>query len=431
VTAPGIAAARRGAVAAASYAASALALGWFVGGQAALGRVDASLAVPLLMPGALLFARLARTTRIPKATVSPSEDEGHGRAKSRPRRCGFSLRSNRPLDFARGNGSDMARSAAAILLLFAAQAALHLSAAGRFGLDHLLLTALAGVPALWVASAIERWTRAWRRRLRWPVFALAVAGWFVLGQAALALVHRDRAAAPTPQVVMLTSLPLRWSGGGGDLADMLAAGPADLPALAAIEEAVDLRLVDTLESGVPRGAVLFLAHPRALPPRDLVRIDDHLRGGGRAVILADALSSWPPVHALGDARNPPVTSLLTPLLDHMGIELAAPTGADEGEARLFLDPGGTMLRLHSAGRFVRLPASCRAFGGARAARCAIGGGTLWIVGDADLLHADLWQSPVAWAPWLRRSDNMAWLIDVLTGRETRGFRPLWTGSRGE
>jgi hypothetical protein len=162
----------------------------------------------------------------------------------------------------------------------------------------------------------------------------------------------------------------------------------------------------------------------------MVRIDTHLRGGGKAVILADALSSWPPVHALGDPRNPPVTSLLTPLLDHMGIELAAPAAGEEGDVRLFLDPGGYMLRLHSAGRFVRLPPACRAFGGARAARCAIGGGTLWIVGDADMLHAELWRSLVAWAPWLRRSDNMAWLADVLKGRENRRFQPLWTGSRG-
>ena len=392
---------------AASYAGPALVLGWFAGGQAALGRVDASLAVPLLMPGALLWARVGRNAFI---SCVPPPSRGHD---------GVSFKVDRALT----------RAGAAILLLFAAQLALHLCFAGRPGFDHLLLTAAAGALALAAARAIQRGTRAWRRRARWPVFALTIAGWFVLGQALLALVHSDRDAGPGRQVVMLTSLPLRWSGGGGDLAAMLAAGPADLPALAAVEKAVDLRLVDTLEGGVPREAVLFLAHPRALPPADLVRIDDHLRRGGTAVILADALSSWHPPHALGDPRNPPVTSLLTPLLDHMGIELAAPTGADEGDVSLFLGTSGVMLRLHSAGRFVRLPPSCRAYGDARAARCAIGAGTAWIVGDADLLHAQLWQSPVAWAPWLRRSDNMAWLTGVLKGRENRWFQPLWMGSR--
>ena len=383
-------AATRALVPAACYAGPALALGWLVGGQAALGRVDASLAVPLLMPGALLWARFARNQ-------------------------------TSPLSLSAG---------AAILLLFAAQWALHLHFAGRAGFDHLLLTALAGAFALSAAWTAARWTRAWRRRARWPVLALAIAGWFALGQGLLALVHADRAAGPRPSAVMLTSLPLRWAGGGGDLAAMLAAGPADLPALTALEKAVDLHVVDTLEDGVPPGAALFLAHPRALPPAELVRIDAHLRGGGTAVILADALSSWPPVHALGDSRNPPVTSLLTPLLDHWGVELAAPDDAQAGDASLFLGPGGPMLRLHSAGRFVRRPGTCRTLGDARALRCAIGQGTAWIVGDADLLHAEMWQSPVAWAPWLRRSDNMAWLAGRLKGREAGRLQPLWIQSRG-
>ena len=374
--------------AAASYAGPALVLGWFVGGQGALGRVDASLAVPLLMPGALLWARFK----------TPGPKWSHD-------------------------------AAAAILLLFAAQLALHLHFAARSGFDHLLLTALAGAVALPAASAIARETRAWRRGLRWSTYALGIALWFALGQAVLALAHAER-DGNRPQVVMLTSLPLRWAGGGGGLADMLAAGPADLPALAVLEKAVDLRFVDTLEDGLSPAATLFLAHPRALSPQDLVRIDAHLRAGGKAVILADALSSWPSPHMLGDPRNPPVTSLLTPLLDHWEIELAAPGDADAGDAPLFLDPGDTMLLLHSAGRFVRLPATCRAFGKGRAARCAIGRGTAWVVGDADMLHADLWQSPVAWAPWLRRSDNMTWLVDALKGREASRFQPVWIRPRG-
>ncbi|WP_260582577.1 hypothetical protein [Sphingopyxis sp. PET50] len=38
------------------YVAPALLLAWFAGGQMALGRIDAALAIPLLMPGALLLA---------------------------------------------------------------------------------------------------------------------------------------------------------------------------------------------------------------------------------------------------------------------------------------------------------------------------------------------------------------------------------------
>ncbi|MBA3941260.1 MAG: hypothetical protein C0520_08635 [Sphingopyxis sp.] len=374
---------------AAVYAVSVLLLAWVPGGQALLGRVDAALAIPLLMPGALLFAWLA-------------PDGVRGRRWS--------------------------RAGGAILMLLAAQAALHLLLAGRLAAGQLLSVAFAGVPALFVAGLVRRRTRGWPRLARWFVFVLVIALWFAGGQAlnAFAYVGRDAGVA-RQRVVMLTSLPLRWGGGSGDLAHILAEGPADLPALTEIGRTVDLQMVDTLGGNLPAGATLFLAHPAALSPHDLVRIDDHRRRGGRIVILADALSSWPPPHPLGDPRNPPVTSLLTPLLDHWGIELAAPAPDGAGEAALYVDPDGTLVRLHSAGRFVRLPPQCRALADAHVARCD--GGRLWLVGDADMLHADLWRSPVGAAPWLRRADNLAWLVDVLRGRPGTGFRPLWIRAR--
>ena len=42
-----------------AYAAPALLLSWYLGGQALTGGIDAWLAVPLLMPGALRHARLS------------------------------------------------------------------------------------------------------------------------------------------------------------------------------------------------------------------------------------------------------------------------------------------------------------------------------------------------------------------------------------
>ncbi len=386
---PRAAAAGRIFLPAASYAVPALLLAWTLGGQAVLGRVDAALAIPLLMPGALLFAKLTR-------------DEER---KRRWRLMG-----------------------AATLILLLAQIALHFGLAGRIGVGQLALVLLTGWLSLFVADMAEQRTSARGRALRWPVFALAVALWFGLGHTLNAWAYGDRiGGAERQRVVMLTSLPLRWGGGAGDISQMLANGPTDLPALNEIEKAVDLRIVDTLEGNLPPGATLLLAHPPALSPHDLVRIDAHRKRGGRIVILADALSSWPPPHPLGDPRNPPVTSLLTPLLDHWGIELAAPAPERGGDARLFIEPEGRMLRLHSAGRFVQLPRQCRTYGDARVARCDEG--YLWLVGDADMLHAGLWQSPVAAAPWLRRSDNIAWLVDILRGRQSAGLHPLWIRPR--
>src|SRR3546814_20851510 len=114
---------------------------------------------------------------------------------------------------------------------------------------------------------------------------------------------------------MLTSLPRRWAQ-GDDMAAMISQGADEDPALLRLEAAGPVQLVDSLADHVPpSGAALLLAHPPALAPRDLVAVDAFVRGGGRAVILADALSGWPARHPLGDPRNPPVTSLLTPLLD--------------------------------------------------------------------------------------------------------------------
>jgi hypothetical protein len=384
-----VAAARRTLALAASYAVPTLLLGWMLGGQALFGRVDAMLALPLLTPGALLFAWLTRGDGVLLATK---------------------------------------RAGAALLLLFLAQIALHFGLAGRVGAGQAFAVGVGGVVCIALSMGIVRRTAAWRSWVRGLCFVSTVVLGFVAGQGALSWWYRDLGGGAR-QAVMMTGLPLRWSGGAGDIADMLAAGPADAPALAALEAAVPLRLVDTLADLAPTDRLL-LAHPRALSPRDLVRIDSHVRSGGAAIILADALSSWHPPHPLGDPRNPPVTSLLTPLLDHWGIELAAPDAGVRGETDIVINPEGWRLRLHSAGRFVRFPRQCHPYGDARMLRCRIGDGAVWIVGDADMLDADLWQSPVAAAPWLRRSDNIAWLVQKLRGAQgNREPAPLWIRAR--
>lgn len=387
---PRIAAAGRTLALAASYALPVLLLAWTLGGQALFGRVDAMLALPFLMPGALLFAW-----------------------------------------WTRGDGvvPGVRHAAAALLLLFLVQIALHFCLARRIGGGQAFAVGVGGAVCIAIAMDMVRRTAAWRSWVRGLCFASLVALVLVAGQSALGWWFRDLSGGARPPVVMMTGLPLRWPGGAGDIADMLAAGPADAPALAALEAAVPLRLVDTLDDLAPTDRLL-LAHPRALSPQDLVRIDSHVRSGGGAIILADALSSWHPPHPLGDPRNPPVTSLLTPLLDHWGIELAAPDAGVKGATDIVIDPEGWKLRLHSAGRFDRFPRPCQPYGGARVLRCRIGDGAAWIVGDADMLDADLWRSPVAAAPWLRRSDNIAWLVQELRGLQGDGEpAPLWIRAR--
>nr|WP_243853935.1 GldG family protein [Sphingopyxis panaciterrae] len=363
-----------------------IALGWFAGGQYWLDRIDPALALPLLAPPMLLLGWWQR-----------------GAAVRDRRRCIL--------------------IAAAILL--SAQALLAFGLAGSPGWAQLLLILIAVAAAAFAADALVQWRAKGRAIRLFAVLGFAL-GWFAAGHGLLSWLYRPAvAAADAPSVTMLTGLPLRWTA-GGDIAAMIAEGAADDPALARLEAAGPVALVDSIVDHVPpRGGALLLAHPRALAPRELVAIDTFVRRGGRAVILADALSGWPARYPLGDPRNPPVTSLLTPLLDHWGIVLGAAPARETG-ARV-VDVDGARLRLFSAGRFVRLPPPCLSYADRRVAACPVGAGKVWIVGDADLLFAPLWQPLVRGASHLRRADTMDWLAARLwdDAANRAVLRPLW------
>ena len=365
------------------------ALAWGAGGQALLGRIDPALAIPLLALPMLLLALWQREE--PAAT--------------RTRTCLLAL-----------------------IYLAITQAALAVILAGSAGWLQLLATILAGALAAWLGDRLVQW-RPRTRGLSWLAGLLLVVGWFGAGHVLLASLYRPAGASTdAPAATMLTGLPLRWSAGEG-IAAMIAEGTNDDPALARLMEAGPVSLVDSLADHVPPpGGTLLIAHPRALAPQELVAIDAFVRGGGRAVVLADALSGWPARHPLGDPRNPPVTSLLTPLLDHWGVTLGAAPG-DEGAA-LPADIDGARLSLFSAGRFDQLPTACRAFADRHVARCSIGAGEVWLVGDADLIFAPLWRPLVPGADHLRQADTMEWLSAHLwRGAGSSLLHPLWIRAR--
>lgn len=384
-----IAASRRPALRAFVVAATIAALAWVAGGQALLGRVDPALAIPLLAPPMLLLAWWQR-----------------GEAISVRRRTGL----------------------LALSLLAIMQGLLAIVLAGSTGWLQLLLIMVAGCFAAWLADLLVQW-RSRSRLLPWLAGPILVIGWFGTGHALLATLYRPAAAeADAPAVTMLTGLPLRWSA-SRDIAAMIAEGTNDDPALARLAAAGPVSLVDSLADHVPPpGGTLLIAHPRALAPQELVAIDAFVRGGGRAVVLADALSGWPARHPLGDPRNAPITSLLTPLLDHWGVTLgAAPTGESKP---LPVDIDGARLHLFSAGRLDRLLAQCRAYAQRRAAQCRIGQGEVWLIGDADLLFEPLWRPLVPGAHHLRQADTMEWLSARLWPGAGRSLlHPLWIRAR--
>lgn len=362
-----------------------IALTWIAGGQALLGRIDPALAVPLLLPPLLLLAGWQR-----------------GETTARRRRTLLLT----------------------LAIVTAAQSVLGWVFAGSAAWPQAILTLVAGAAAGLVADGLVQW-RVRARIVPWLAGLLLTLGWFAAGHALLAALYRPAAAsAGVPAVIMLTGLPLRWSD-GGDFASLVQRGAADDPALARLEASGPVSLIDSLaDHAPPPGAALLIAHPRALAPRDLVAIDRFVRGGGRGVVLADALSSWPARYPLGDPRNPPVTSLLTPLLDHWGVTLAAAPGDALGAQPADID--GARLRLFSAGRFERLPPTCDAFAERRIAHCRIGEGAMWLVGDADLIFSPLWRPPVSAAAHLRQADTMEWLAARLWSTAGRAWlHPLW------
>lgn len=234
-----------------------------------------------------------------------------------------------------------------------------------------------------------------------------------------------------PRVALLTSLPL--TSGQGDVAAVLAGLGGEEPALTLLRQRFRLTLADSVDTAVlAQTDVLLLAHPRALAPQQLVTIDDWVRGGGSAMILADGLSSWEPPHSLGDQRNPPLTSLLTPLLSHWGLTLDAPAGLIAREQAVV--DGGQRLHLFSPGRFRHYGGGCRLSAAETIADCHIGTGRAIIVADGDWLRARHWGgaakagvgTPANW-----RSGNMLWLmgrLDALAGQDTsRAWaEPVWT-----
>ena len=366
---------------AATAALVALSLAWILGGQRALGRVDPALLLPLVAFPTLILA--------------------------------WSLRSA-------ARGERWRAVALSLLMLLAAQAIVARAMSDGSPWLQLALVAVGWIVAATVADTLVR-----RRSGAAPTFVMAAlfaAGWFAAGHVLLAAFYRP-AMASGPPATLLTGLPLRWSA-GDDMAAMIAAGTNEDPALARLRASGPVEIVDSLVDHPPvSGGALLLAHPRALAPQELVAIDAFVRGGGRAVIFADALTGWPVRHPIGDPRNPPVTSLLTPLLDHWGVTLAAAPAGEKGRS---VDVERARLRLFSAGRFERLPPACQAFAASRIARCPIGRGEVWLVGDADLLFAPLWQGDPVWANHLRRADTMEWLAARLWPDAPRAvLRPLW------
>jgi len=200
----------------------------------------------------------------------------------------------------------------------------------------------------------------------------------------------------------MTSLPLVW-GEGASMESILSGEAEPAPIYRYWRDRYDIVAVDSLENLVDENPdIVILAQPRAMDPADLADLDAWVRAGGAAIILTDPDLLWSSDLPLGDPRRPLVSGLLSPLLDHWGLELVADTENRTDLVRLRL--GSHVFATRGVGMLEHVAAKagagarCDTGEGGFLARCKIGQGQAIVVADADFLHAALWPDKARQSP---------------------------------
>lgn len=193
--------------------------------------------------------------------------------------------------------------------------------------------------------------------------------------------------ASKPGLGLMSSLPILWS--GNDAFADLAGGEGTAPhwAVAALESDYRLEPLDSLSSAsLAKIDQLLLAQPRVLAPAENVVLDDWVRGGGAALVLADPRLVGDYDFPLGDPRRPLDTAMLSPILTRWGLELTF----DPATATVRTVPlGKARMAVAAAGTFRSRPsedADCTLVLDGLGAQCAVGQGHVMLLADATLLE---------------------------------------------
>ena len=198
-------------------------------------------------------------------------------------------------------------------------------------------------------------------RIGWGLLAA-----LLIGGAAIAYRMTEarpaRPLAERPPLALVTSLPLVFG-------EQFAIEAVGSPALDRIEQRYRVEPIGVADAASLKGhQLLLMAHPRAQPAEVLVELDAWVRGGGRAVLLADPKLEWEGSRPLGDPLRPPPYFADTGLLGHWGLAL------DLGE--------------QGRGHLRALDRRCAIAQAGLVARCAIGRGRLTVIADADFVISE-------------------------------------------
>jgi len=176
-----------------------------------------------------------------------------------------------------------------------------------------------------------------------------------------------------PALLLLTSLPIVF----GEEFSLETTGSETLKRLERRYRVIPIATTSKKELG--QGNLLLMAQPFAQPAEDLVALDDWVKSGGKAVLLADPMLERHDSRALDDATRPPPMFADTGLLAHWGVRLDSPDELGPKAATV----GGQKVTLVSPGS---LSGSCAISNDSFVARCKIGKGQAVVIADADFLE---------------------------------------------
>jgi len=214
----------------------------------------------------------------------------------------------------------------------------------------------------------------------------------------------SQAPADPIELGFMGSIPVYW-GEAGDFGQLLSETGTPHWARRELETAYRLRPIDTLEEANLAGIdYLMLAQPRALSPEENVALDAWVRKGGKLLLFADPLLAAESSFALGDRRRPQGVALLSPILEHWGLDLQFDDSQEPGYR--LVNAATAVIPVNLPGFFVRgaEESACVLSAGGLLADCPIEAGRAVVVADADLLdlHEPHPQAPAA----------LLWLVDL-------------------
>jgi hypothetical protein len=177
---------------------------------------------------------------------------------------------------------------------------------------------------------------------------------------------------------LLTSPSLFW--GEGDIASAVQHKTDRPPLIRHLEATWRVVPLDIARPDQLRPVSLLLViQPQALAPDELVALDDWVRAGGHALILADPDLRGASSLKKGDARQPPPSTLLLPLLSHWGLTLVPDP---PGVPRRMIRSADGLVPAPGSGRWISQSRDCTVTA-AVIARCTLGKGVAVSVADAD------------------------------------------------